>query len=47
MVIYHNVVTLEKVGTVVNYCGISITLAPGGVIVKHYFLHNLRMGPIS
>jgi hypothetical protein len=29
MVIYRRILTLKSVGTVVNYCGIFITLAPG------------------
>ncbi len=34
VVYYYIIVTLEDVGTAVNYCGIFITLAPGPVAKK-------------
>ncbi len=33
MVIYHGILTLEKVSIEVNYCGIFITLAAGAQVV--------------
>jgi hypothetical protein len=34
VVIYSGILTLENVGTVANYCGIFITLAPGPNVIK-------------
>jgi hypothetical protein len=37
-VIYSRVLTLDNVGTAVNYCGIFITLAPGDCIIINFAL---------
>jgi hypothetical protein len=33
---YHGILTLEKGGTMVNYCSIIITLAPGADILQPF-----------
>jgi hypothetical protein len=35
-VILHSILTLENVGTAVNYCDIFITLAPGACTTKRF-----------
>jgi hypothetical protein len=41
MVIYKDILTLEKVGTMVTYHGIFITLAPGASWIRTFKLRNI------
>ncbi len=46
-VICRVILTLENVGTVVNYHGIFIASAPGAIFKTLYCICILQMGPIS